>query len=218
MSHDPKLAFLKPATPQPVEQHVGEVMSVEAEECAVRVAGQMRVAKRAVSCLVAPEVGDQVLVAVSEPSFVLAVLEREHDAVAISVPGDVRLEVPAGRFSVTAREGVDVISGEGLAMTAETMQLNAREGGMFFEALTYAGRFLNADLREVKTAIDTVDQVIGRVSERLKNAYRFVEGLDRQQAGHLNIRAEKSAQVRAENTIVSAEELVKLDGDQIHLG
>ena len=38
MSHDPKLAFLKPATPQPVEQHVGEVMSVEAEECAVRVA------------------------------------------------------------------------------------------------------------------------------------------------------------------------------------
>lgn len=44
------------------------------------------------------------------------------------------------------------------------------------------------------------------------------EGLDEIRAGTVDVRADDLASVRGENTIVSARELAKVDGKQIHIG
>src|SRR5271166_5467761 len=66
-------------------------------------------ARRAVSCLVAAEVDDVVLLARTplEGSFVLAVLRRDSDAATtIAVGGDLDVRLPSGRLRFAAQEGV----------------------------------------------------------------------------------------------------------------
>lgn len=220
LQHAKTLPFVGRRDAEPATQVYGEITSVEGGEYAVRTSGGIQVARRAVSCLVAPEIADRVLMAIGPggESFVLAVLERDHDQVNIAPDGDLRIELAEGSFAVVAKEGVELVSAKGLGLTADEMRLHARQGGVFFDALSYAGRLVHADVERVQAVAGAIDQVVSRVSQRLKNAYRFVEGLDQQRSGQLDIRAEKSAKLRAENTIVTAEELVKVDGDQIHLG
>ena len=49
-------------------------------------------------------------------------------------------------------------------------------------------------------------------------ASRTVEGLDQVKAEQIDYAAQKTASMRGENTLVTAEELVKVDGAQIHVG
>jgi hypothetical protein len=52
----------------------------------------------------------------------------------------------------------------------------------------------------------------------VKRSYRFVEEADQVKAQRIDYAAEKSVCLRGENALVVAEELVKVDGGQIHLG
>src|SRR5579871_1396441 len=69
-------------------------------------------ARRAASCLLAPAVGDEVLVAIvaRRPAYVLAVLERAPGARNdLDLAGDTTLRVAGGRLSLSA-DGLDLLS------------------------------------------------------------------------------------------------------------
>jgi len=57
-----------------------------------------------------------------------------------------------------------------------------------------------------------------RFSQRVKNAYRRVEGMDQLRAQHIDHAADKTMSLRGENTLMTAKQLVKVDGEQIHMG
>ena len=50
-----------------------------------------------------------------------------------------------------------------------------------------------------------------------KSAVR-VDGLDQVRSTHIDYRADQTLQLQAENLIANATNLVKVDGEQIHLG
>src|SRR5271154_5518968 len=77
-------------------------------------------ARRAKSCLVAPEVGDTVLfTAGPEGTFVLAVLRGAEGApTRIAAAGDLHVEAHGGRVTVSSPEGVDLVSGGSVSMTS----------------------------------------------------------------------------------------------------
>lgn len=89
-------------------QQVGTVVRAEGVALRVRTETGEYGARRAVSCLVQPELDDEVLVAcrASGACYVLAVLEREPGAATtLQVEGDLQVQVPAGSFGADRRAG-----------------------------------------------------------------------------------------------------------------
>jgi hypothetical protein len=178
------------------------------------------VAARAVGCLVEPRVGDRVLVAVvgDGSAYVISVLEREGTRTEIVVPGDLEIKVPAGRCVLGAQGGVDLVSSAHVGVASAEVRVNARTGTFFVEHLAHVGSVVAAKVDELKLHAAALDATVERVTERLQRAYRFVSEFDHLRAERVDYAAKKNMTLRAENAVVMAEELVKIDGSQIHLG
>ena len=87
----------------------GRVRLGEGDRCTVTLDdGSDLVARRAASCLLAPEPGDRVLLTLQPEPFVLAVLERDHDRAArLEVRGDAVMTT-SGELTLEGNEGVAV--------------------------------------------------------------------------------------------------------------
>ena len=177
-------------------------------------------AKRAISCLVEPVLDDTVLLATAADgrSWVLAVLEREATGVVLSVDGDLELRPRAGRVAIKSTEGVSIASGGDVSVAAKSVDVNALDGRVVFQRLSYLGRLVRSEVEKVKVFAGTFDAVMDRFSQQVKRSYRRVEELDQLRAESIDHTADKTMNLQAKNTLVSAEQLVKVNGDQIHLG
>lgn len=143
--------------------------------------------------------------------------------------GDLDLHVAEGALGLRARDGVRVEAGDGAARTTV---------GVAPGELTLAGRTLTAvaeraDLaleraalraRDVETHVDrarhvarVVETRVTRLVERLRDAYREVEGVQQTRAGRLRLAAEKSASLVAQRVLWKARDRMKLQGERIHL-
>jgi hypothetical protein len=174
-----------------------------------------------VSCLVAPEAEDGVLVAVAEDGrvFILAVLDRrEGAAVRLEAEGDLLLRLRNGRFAVAAQEGIELATAKEASVISGGLRVNAAEARVGLDRLSYLGRFVEAEVEQVKLFAGSLDSVLGRLWQRVKRSYRVVEEVDHVRADQIDYAAKKNAQIRGRNALVTAEQLVKLDGEQIHLG
>lgn len=204
-----------------VHQEIGSVLHAAGDRLRVATPAGKRDARRAVSCLVAPVTGDEVIVATSARgrTWVLAVLERTEGAGAtLTADGDLDVRLPAGRFAVAAAEGVALTSTETVSVTSRSVEVRALDGRVVIDRLTHFGRYLQAEVGKIKTVASTLDAVVERLSQRVKRSYRTVEQYDQVRARQIDYRAERTMNLRSENAVVTAEHLVKLDGEQIHVG
>lgn len=177
-------------------------------------------ARRAKSCLVAPEAGDRVLCAV-EPDgvFVLAVLEgREGAPTKLTADGDLHVQARGGRVSVCGSAGVDVASGGAVALTGAEVHVRAQKGSVAVSELGFFGRLVRAEVTKVALLAQEVDSRMARLTQRAKRVFRFVEEIDQTRAGTVDMRAENLIGIRGENAVVGARVLAKIDGEQIHIG
>lgn len=205
-----------------LSHEIGRVTGArEAGLFAVRTeAGEYR-AKRAVSCLLEPEVGDTValLSTQSGTCYVTAVLEREAGATGrIVADGDLEIQLPEGQFTVAAQEGVNLLAAKEVSIVAGGLRVNAREGNLVIERLALLGSFARAEIEKIKLVAGSLDEVMDRFSMRVKRSFRHVEELDQVKAEHIDYTAKSSMSLHAQNALVTAEELVKVDGEQIHVG
>lgn len=174
---------------------VAHVARVEEEALVLRTdRGELR-AIRATSCLVAPIAGDEVLF-VTAPSgwvFVLAILTRKSDAVELKVDGPLRI-------------------------ASKSLDVDAESGTIRFGQLAVLASTILAHAESARVAVKAVDSFCERVSQTVKRCFRTVEECDQLRAGRLDYRTEKEMTLRAENVLASARALVKVDGEQIHIG
>lgn len=213
----PAAATMDPA----VLQETGTVESCEAGLALVRTSSGVRRARRAVSCLVEPEVDDRALIATDEDgqAFILAVLERRTGAaLRLGAEGDVAWHLPGGSFAVAAKRGVTLATAGQAAVAAGTLRVTAREAGLHLDRVSYLGRLVQAQAETVKLVAGALDQTVERLWHRVKRSYRFVAEQDHVRAKHLDYAAKENALVRGKNTLVTAEQLVKVDAGQVHLG
>jgi len=206
---------------QRAASEAGVVMRADGREVWIAGARGTVCAERAASCLVAPEPDDLVLYCVlaSGVAFVLAVLARgPGKKLRIAPEGDLQIDLATGRLCITARDGASLASGKEASLAAEEVRVVAARATLAVSALSYLGRCIDADLERVRLVAEAVDTVAGRVMERVKHAFRFIEQLDVKRAYRVDHATERDYHLRAENAILTAAELVKLDGQQIHLG
>lgn len=198
-----------------VFQEFGEVVAIDAELVTVRTALAEVTARRAASCLLEPAVGDRVLLAAEErgDAYVLAVLEqRDPETSRISVEGNLTLSSLRGKVSVAAQEGVELVSSAAVRILASAVEVQA------VEALSVLSGAVKGEFGKVKMYAATLDSFFERVSQHAKRSSRTVEEMDQVQAGHLDYAASGNAHLRGDNALISAHELVKLNGEQVHIG
>jgi hypothetical protein len=196
-------------------QEFGEVVAVDAELVTVRAALADVTARRAASCLLEPAVGDRVLLVTEErgDAYVLAVLEqRDTGAATISVEGDLTLRSVHGKVSVAAQEGVDIVTAAAARIMASAVDVEA------LEALSILGGAVKAELGKVKLYASTLDAFFERVSQHAQRSLRTVDELDQVKARHIDYAASGDAHLRGENALVTAHDLVKVNGEQVHVG
>lgn len=177
-------------------------------------------ARRAVGCLVQPEAGDRVLLAVgARDAWVLSVLDREAGApTRLTADGDLEVSLPAGRLSVTAEAGVDVVSGAPVSVVAGGFQVTAGTGEVSVQTLSVFAGAVDASAERVKLLAGVVDQSLDQLTQRVKRAYRFVEEFEQLRAGRIDYVARKLMELRGATATVTAETLVKVDAEQVHIG
>lgn len=190
------------------------------EAVVVRLASGRYEARRAKSCLVAPEAGDKVLCAIDPDGvYVLAVLEgREGAPTKLATDGDLEIQARGGRLAVCASERVDIVGAREVAMTGAEVHVRAQKGSIAIQELGFFGRLVQAEVAKVALVAQEVDSRLTRLTQRVKRVFRFVEELDQTRAGSVDLRAESMIGIRGENAVISARMLAKIDGEQIHIG
>lgn len=176
---------------------------------------------RAASCLLEPQEGDTVLLSIvpGRRTYIVAVLEREAEGGGrLAFQGDTELQVRNGTLVVAAADGIDLVSTAAVRVTSEELKVTTRAANVVVDQLGLVGAAVQAHVQRVKVVAETIDQAADRVVQRLKRAYRFVAEMDQTRAQRIDLSADKSLNLHAENAVVTAQELVKVDGSQIHMG
>jgi hypothetical protein len=179
----------------------------------------VRTLERAPSCLLEPRVGDRVLVIQGDgEGYVLGVLRTEGTTSRLRVDGDLELEAHGGSLRLNASQDVSVVGGRVVSMVGSALRLTAAQGEMFFEKLAYVGRELAGDVGAAKLVAGTLHSFVDRLQQHLKRSFRTVEESEQVLAGRLDYRAEAELELHAKHAFVRADELVKVTGEQIHMG
>jgi hypothetical protein len=199
---------------------MGTVTGVEASVFVVRTSTGASVdAAVAASCLVRPAEGDLValLPVPAKGHYIVAILERASgEGLALSAPGGLTVSVPKGRFTVAA-EGIDLVGkevalhGQKTTVDAQTLRFSFREMAAFGAEV-----WLNADT--FKLAGRFASAVFESVMVRAARSYRVISELEHMTGRQLSYTVSETVSVHGKNNLVTAEDLVKVDGQQIHVG
>lgn len=201
------------------EIYTGRVGALLDGELAVVHEGRSTLARRAASCLLAPSAGDIVLVArTGGRAYVLAVLERESDERAIEVEGDLHLCSRGGAITIEAEDDLRLRARGALGIAGRTLTLAAEQASWVAGSVRVLSEHLSLESTRMKQVASLSEVVVESVKETLGRAYRSIREGEYVEAGSMTLSVKNLLRSHADTAIVTADKLVKLDGDQIHLG
>jgi Protein of unknown function (DUF3540) len=209
-------AFSEPSS----SVEMGTVTKVEASVFVVRMStGTCVDATLAASCLVRPTEGDLValLPVPTRGHFIVAILERASDeAIALSAPSGLTVSVSKGRFTVAA-EGIDLVAKD-IALHSHKTTVDAQSIRFSFREFAAFGAevLLNADT--FKLAGRFASAVFESVMHRAARSYRVISELEHMTGRQLSYTVSENVSLHGKNNLMTAEDLVKVDGKQIHVG
>lgn len=147
-----------------------------------------RLARQALSCLLAPEVGDHVLAATcnDETPYILHILQRTAiKTVQVGVPGAEQLCIVQNQISLQATNSIALSA-------ADEIELNAASGVLHLNARN----------------------LFASVSESLVQNVRYFVG----QAEHYLLDVKQLLRMHGQQALVTAEQDIKVDAQRISLG
>ncbi|HVY45111.1 MAG TPA: DUF3540 domain-containing protein, partial [Minicystis sp.] len=183
----------------------------------IRVDGELRAARRAVSCLVEPAEGARAVAAiVGDAAYLLHVVDAPASGVTLSSDRDVELRVGGG-FDVRAR-AVDLASGAALRLAARGAAVTAASARAGFATAAVVAVRLGVDAERIESLAGDVERVAERTLLRVKRLLRRVDGVDELSAGRVDVVARRAATLNAAAAAITADVLVKGDAKQIQVG
>lgn len=201
---------------------LGEVLRCEPDgSYAVACDGRAWSARRAASCLLAPQPGDEVLISGPDPSrvYLIAItvqaepahttLEAQGELVLRSTSGNVRLE-SAGDVTLRGQGAVRIRTSE-YVVEAEDERHACKRVRMVAEQL-------HATVGETRLVGRSYEAVLDRMTLMARLSMRSVSEVEQVRAGSIDYQAEQSARLHASYTLVTGSDLVKVDAKQIHMG
>lgn len=168
-------------------------------------AGGSLIARQAASCLLAPVIGDLVLIhAEGADAFILAVLVRraEH-AAEISVPD-------ADHITIKGSAKLDI--------TAPLVSLQAGRLELVARGLVQMGESLTTNFRRIAETV--VDKVTGArtITTRAESRMASIKDVEMLEAGSLIQNVESVSSQKSEITLITARRDMRLDGERVSVG
>ncbi len=169
-------------------------------------------ARRAAGCLLDPEENDTVLLArnLQSGTYILTVLEKASAGGTLLLDGDTTLE-STGKLTLSGNS-VDIdANGEGIGVKGGVAELS-------LAALTLSAGITKLTTGRLSLAASVFDTVAERVTQRVRDCFRWVSGIDSTRASQVHVNVEKRMDMTAGNMAIVAEGEVKVDGEKIRLG
>ena len=179
-------------------------------------------ARPAASCLLAPAIGDTVLLTHAEDGaspYILAILLRPgpQQAGQLNLPGGNLLHSDSAGVRLQA-DTLNLNAASQLALNSASLDLNTVHADLNVKHLQ--GWFDTAETHavNVRFTAKTLSSQIGRLIQRLMESFRKTEGLDETRAGRVRVSAQGHHHVEAGHLTHTARGFVKIDGQKIDLG
>jgi len=209
----------------PVYDPVHLIGSIEAAAVdgvfAVQCDGRVWHARRAASCLLAPAVGDTVLISGPDRArvYLIAVIEQADPSVhRIEVEGDLTLATRTGAIAFDSAQDLHLKSASAVRLESETLAMRTKQADCVVDGMRYTGREVTATVGKTRLIGKVYEAVVDRLVQMSRNAFRTTDEVEHVRAGNLDYQAEQSARVHAKYTMVTGDDLVKVDAKQIHMG
>ncbi|MGO1766299.1 hypothetical protein CAP48_00150 [Advenella sp. S44] len=198
---------------------IGTVKKQQAQEFVVECDGYEWVCRRAASCLLQPQIGDTVLISGPERErvYLIAVIEQaQQNESTVNVPG--RLNISADSVNIQSAAAMQLHGGTALDLTTAQLKLSAKTGQCVVEDMTYAGREVKTTVGMMRVIGKVYESIMDRLSFMSRTSFKLTEEVEHLRAGTIDYQAEQSARLHSKYTVVTAKDLVKVDGKQIHMG
>jgi uncharacterized protein DUF3540 len=198
---------------------VGRVIAPDCDSWRVRDGARERLAQRALSCLVEPAPDDLVLGAALRdgPSYVLAVLARQAGEVRLQLDPRSQLTAADGELTLSAAAGIR-LEAPALELSSQRLQVVAERGSLWIDSLALLSSFLRVDVSKAALVARALETFAESIATRAKRVWRHSSELEQVQAAELQLRVDGTLDVRGRDALLSAKQLFKLNGEQVHVG
>jgi hypothetical protein len=176
---------------------------------------------RAASCLLAPEVGDTVLISGPDPErvYLIAVIEQADPSQgAVELDGALLLRSRQAGVTVQAAEDVRIEGRRSVQVQTQMLSLRAERAESTVGSLQYVADEVQGLVGTTRLVGRAYEAVLDSLSYLSRVAFRTASEVEHVRAGTLDYQAEQSARVHAPYTMVTADALVKVDAKQVHMG
>jgi hypothetical protein len=197
------------------------VTEISGSGVAIDLEGERFWAIRSTGCLLDPRVNDQAVVLFSESRapVILAIVDPEpglHPRT-MSFSGGVSILVNGGALTIQSPEGVSIHSGK-IDLESEKCRGVFSDLSISGETLSFAGGVLSFVAHRISTIGRTIERVAEWISEQAHMSTRTIDTIDRSVSGQTQIEADGVVSIHSKTTLLSSQDLVKIDSDQIQLG
>lgn len=212
LSHNPAQASLL----------IAMVVDVTESGVTIDLDGETVWATRSSGCLIDPRIGDQAVVLLLSPirPVILAIIDSSSsldNPRTMSFPGGVSILVSGGELSIRSPSGISITSGH-IEVKGEICQGTFSRLKVSGETLSFSGGILSFAARRITAIGRSIERVAEWLSDHAHMSNRTINTIDRSVSGQTQIESETVVSIQSETTLIQGRDLVRIDGDQIHLG
>ena len=175
--------------------------------------------RKAEGCLLQPDIGDRVLITTDAAAggYILMVLDKVGACYEMVFPGEASLRTETGPLKLQA-DNVIVRGDKSVALEAPDIEITGISGKVRFAACSLLAGIMEVRSKKAVQAIDILDSVVGRVTERVRDSFRWIENLEQIRARRIRTIVKDRFSVKAGHASLISEEEVTIDGKKIHIG
>jgi hypothetical protein len=217
------LAMIVPRTPEPsCIYEIGTVSGYLGEgRFHLASGGVAYEARQAHSCLVRPQAGDTVLFcgADTHSLFVLHILERPGSAeVRVCVDGDLILQSERGNVSLASDADIKLDGRRGVRIDTAHMAVTAEHSEYVSAKASFVCEDLQGRVGLTQIIGKRIETIVDRIVQISRQTFRSVEQIDHLRTSRADYEASDHVRIHGGHSVVTADHLVKVDAQQIHLG
>ena len=201
-------------------QLIGTVQLVNGALFTVNCDGVNWVCPQALSCLVEPQVGDEVIISGPDHDrvYLIAVVSRSSDApIAIKMQGDLAISSTTGSVSLHSATDTRISSDATLTLNSAHYEQANDTAKLTIGQMSYAGETMEATVGKTTLFSSMVNFMADRINSVARLCFRHIKEVDHVRAQTIDYEAEKLTRVHGGYTTLTAQDVMKINGDQIHM-
>ncbi|MCK5097420.1 MAG: DUF3540 domain-containing protein [Desulfobacteraceae bacterium] len=196
------------------------VVSIISDEICISMAGEIKTARQAFSCIVDVKVDDVVICSENSDGmvFILGIIERpDTQTMSLSFPSDTNIQTKQGSLNINSPDSVSIVSNNINCFSKKVVH-KSREAVISYDKTTARGNELLAYFQTIRLVSNLINTMAKQVISKFKGYVRSTEDNDMVKAGHMNRQADGLLSMDSKHTIMNSKKCTKIDGEKILMG